>query len=116
MTELYVRNFEYFLRHGVDCDAQDTVIVVGREYHAAYLPWVTRLNRECGRGRGGGGGTTGGTGGGIGHNNGAVVLVSRRSVCYDMEAAHLVLGGGYRGSGTQCRRRRTSDSCSSTAA
>jgi len=85
MTGLYIKNFEFFLRYGVvDCDVQDTVIVVGREYYAPYLPWVRRLNRMCGRrlGRNGGDG---------------VILVSRRSVCYDMEAAHLTLSGGVPG-------------------
>ena len=66
---------------------------MGREYYAPYLPWVRRLNRMCGRrlGRNGGGVGVGG-GGGEG-----VILVSRRSVCYDMEAAHLTLSGGVPG-------------------
>ena len=92
MTGLYIKNFEFFLRYGVvDCDVQDTVIVVGREYYAPYLPWVRRLNRMCGRRLGRSGGGVGGGGGG------GVILVSRRSVCYDMEAAHLTLSGGVPG-------------------
>jgi hypothetical protein len=103
-TELYIKNFEFFLNNGVDCSVrQDTVIVVGREYYVTYLPWIRRLNRECRR-----------------RNVVAmmgkrkrrrknywkdeenirkdrVTLVSRRAVCYDMEAAYLTLYGGVPG-------------------
>ncbi|KAL3777325.1 hypothetical protein ACHAW5_005961 [Stephanodiscus triporus] len=85
-TKLYIKNFEFFLRNGVECDSHDTVIVVAREYYAAYLPWIRRLDRQCKQA-----GSRGRT------NDGRVILVSRRRDCYDMEAAHLTLYGGVSG-------------------
>ena len=110
LAGLYERNTDYFLLHGIDCDyrdehdvtATDTVIVVGHEYYAAYLPRVRLLNDRCRRqsapssGRRGGG--WGGWGGGVGKGGGdAVLLVARRNVCYDMESARLALYGGVSG-------------------
>lgn len=81
-AELYKRNLEYFLKHGVDCATQDTVIVVGHEFYNEYLPVINRLrahDAHCQSYKGGGNG---------------IMLIARRNVCYDMEAARLVLFGG----------------------
>ncbi len=101
-TELYIKNFEFFLNNGVDCNMrQDTVIVVGREYYVTYLPWIRRLNRECRRRN-----TMAMMGRRRRRNywkdeenirKDRVTLVTRRAVCYDMEAAYLTLYGGVPG-------------------
>ena len=79
-TELYIKNMEYFLHHGIDCTTQDTVIVVGDEYYLTYFPYIQTLHRNC---QDESGGSTN------------VILVPRRQECYDMEAAYLafITGG-----------------------
>ncbi|KAL3812052.1 hypothetical protein ACHAXA_010024, partial [Cyclostephanos tholiformis] len=103
-TELYIKNFEFFLNNGIDCNMrQDTVIVVGREYYNAYLPWIRRLNLECRRKNAESSRGTMMVGRrGIGKGDEVrrkdrIILVSRRAVCYDMEAAYLTLNGGVPG-------------------
>ena len=91
-VELYTKNLEFFLRNGIDCDntdgtQQDTVIVVGHEFYNEYLPWIQQLNDVCKQ--------SSRTSTTI-HNN-KVILISRRDVCYDMEAARLALYGGVHG-------------------
>jgi len=78
-TELYIKNMEFFLRNGIDCRTQDTVIVAGRGYYFKYFPLVQQLNRQC---------QTFGS---------KVILVPRREECYDMEAAYLTVSGGVPG-------------------
>ena len=92
-VELYTKNLEFFLRNGIDCDntdgtQQDTVIVVGHEFYNEYLPWIQQLNDVCKQ--------SSRTSTTI-HNSNKVVLISRRDVCYDMEAARLALYGGVHG-------------------
>jgi hypothetical protein len=80
LVELYQRNTDFFLKHGVDCANQDTVIVVGHDFYDQYLPAVEQLDKSC-----------------HSQHRGRVLLVARRNVCYDMESMRLVLYGGVNG-------------------
>mmetsp|Transcript_27997 Transcript_27997/g.51639 ORF Transcript_27997/g.51639 Transcript_27997/m.51639 type:complete len:367 (-) Transcript_27997:288-1388(-) len=82
-VELYTKNLEFFLRNGIECNTQDTdtVIVVGHEFYHEYFPWIQKINQQC-QGRA---------------SNNKIILISRRNVCYDMEAARLALYGGVPG-------------------
>ena len=91
-VELYTKNLEFFLRNGIDCDdtdgtQQDTVIVVGHEFYNEYLPWIQQLNDVCKQSS-----RTSTT-----IHSSKVIIISRRDVCYDMEAARLALYGGVNG-------------------
>ena len=79
LAELYKKNLEYFLKHGVDCATQDTVIVVGQDFYNEYRPWIQKLkalDTNCQS------------------RHSSIMIISRRNVCYDMEAARLALYGG----------------------
>jgi hypothetical protein len=55
-AKLYNRSLNYFLLHGIVCNAGiDTVVLVSHEYHAALLPRIQKQNDMCRRWRGGGG-------------------------------------------------------------
>ncbi|KAL3767782.1 hypothetical protein ACHAW5_000614 [Stephanodiscus triporus] len=109
LAELYERNLDYFLLHGVDCDddvrddgggggigTTDTVIIVGHEYYDSYLPRIRLLNDLCRRSYTSS--SSKGDGLGTGRRGGdSVLLVARRNVCYDMESARLALFGGVAG-------------------
>ena len=88
--ELYIKNLEFFLRNGIECNRADasshiidTVIAVGHDFYDEYLPWVEKLNVKCQAQNP--------------NNNNKVILISRRESCYDMEAARLTLYGGVHG-------------------
>jgi hypothetical protein len=88
-VQLYERNLDFFLKHGMvnACQDRDTVITVGYEYFDEYYPKVAALDEECQR---------------IAKLAGAatphfVRLVARRSICYDMESVRMVFGGGVGG-------------------
>jgi hypothetical protein len=72
--ELYHRNMEYFITHGVDCRNQDTVLTVTSEVEPHYQDRIQKLNvEEC-----------------LPHNH-SVQLLVRENVCYDMETMRAVL-------------------------
>jgi len=65
-NELYLKNFEYFLRHGVVCvPSHDTVFVLTDEVAAHYQPLLEKL--PC-----------------------SVKVLIRKPICYDMESMRLV--------------------------
>jgi len=81
---LYEKNLEFFLNNGIDCKSSistqviDTIIVVGHEFYDTYSPWIQRLNLECQK---------------VGSKS-RTILISRRDICYDIEAPRLALYGG----------------------
>lgn len=75
-AELYEKNFEYFLKNGIDCRRQDTLAVVGHEYYEEYKEQALRISDECAL---------------FGNK---FILLARRSVCYDMESVRLAMFGG----------------------
>ena len=46
-NELYLRNFDFFLEHGVDCQHQDTVIALTESVEQVYRDQLARLDRDC---------------------------------------------------------------------
>lgn len=72
-NELYFRNFNYFLDHGVDCRAQDTALVITKEVLPLYETRIKEMDMECQR---------------HGHK---VFLVLRENRCFDMESMRVVL-------------------------
>lgn len=71
--ELYRVNFEYFLKYGVQCETQDTVLVVTEEVRQYYQARVDTMNRACQA---------------LDHS---VVFVVRSPKCLDLETVRLVL-------------------------
>jgi hypothetical protein len=45
--ELYIRNFDYFLDHGIDCTSQDTVIVLTDVVLEQYRGRLQALDEQC---------------------------------------------------------------------
>ena len=78
LAPLYQTNLEHFLKHGVDCSVQDTVISVGQDYYEDYLPRIRAMQEVCAQQP----------------HRGKVILVPRRDVCYDMETVRIVFYGG----------------------
>ena len=77
IRELYIRNFEYFLREGgVDCTSQDTVLVITEPVAALYRDEVTAMDQVCRNQHG--------------HS---VFIIVRQDVCFDMESARLAVYG-----------------------
>jgi hypothetical protein len=74
--ELYRLNFEHFLKYGVQCKTQDTVLVVTKEVEPHYRARVTELNEDC-----------------LAHGH-QVVLAVRNNTCLDMETVRRVLHDG----------------------
>jgi hypothetical protein len=72
-NELYLRNFDFFLKHGVDCTNHDTVVVVTEPVEQAYRSKIAALQQECQT---------------QGH---FVTTLIREPVCYDMESMRIVL-------------------------
>ena len=70
--QLYKKNFEYFLKEGIECDAQDTVLVVTKEVYPTYAKRVEEMDKECQK---------------QGHR---IVLYARENNCWDMESAWVV--------------------------
>ena len=72
--ELYHRNMIYFMKHGVDCRHQDTVIVVTREVLPHYIEEIQAMNLEnclpC---------------------NHSVQLLVREPDCFDLETLRTVV-------------------------
>lgn len=74
--ELYRVNFEYFLQYGVQCETQDTVIVVTEDVRLQYQARIDVMNSECQT---------------LDHS---VILVSRKPECMDVESVRRVLMDG----------------------
>ena len=78
-TTLYLRNFDYFLQHGVDCATQDTIVVLGYDVAKLYRHQITQLNLACQQQQ---------------HSQShTITLVERENECYDMESVRLVMHG-----------------------
>lgn len=75
-AKLYEANFNFFLEHGVDCNIQDTVLVVGYDYYDEYLPRIETMQAECSQ---------------------KLLLVSRRNKCLDLEVSFMTFHGGIAG-------------------
>ena len=72
--ELYHRNMVYFMKHGVDCRHQDTVIVVTREVLPHYSKEIQAMNMEdC-----------------LPYNH-SVQLLIREPDCFDLETLRTVV-------------------------
>lgn len=73
--DFYLRNTDYFLKYGVKCHDRDTVIAVAEEYYDRFLPKVKAIqDSQC-------------------KNGHFVLLVSRRTDCYDMETVRMIVNG-----------------------
>ena len=72
--ELYRLNFEYFLRHGIHCQTQDTILVVTDVVAAKYQTHVDELHHRCQNDFGN-----------------FVRLVRRNNTCYDLESIRIAL-------------------------
>ena len=73
-NELYLANFEYFLRHkGIDCDYHDTILTLSDETYNYYLgkenTILGKLQETCGT---------------------ALKVIRRDDTCYDLGSVHLV--------------------------
>ena len=74
MMELYRLNFEYFLRHGIHCQTQDTILVVTDVVAARYQTQVDELHHRC-----------------QDEFGNFVRLVLRNNTCYDLESVRVAL-------------------------
>ena len=75
-TQFYLRNLEFFLRHGVDCKTQETIIVLGNDVAPLYQTTIQQLDQACHT-----------------HHHHRITLIERDNECYDMESVRLVLHG-----------------------
>lgn len=73
-NELYIRNLDFFLEHGVDCKVQDTIIVLGHDVAPLYRNELTELDKVCQR-----------------DHSHRITLLERDDVCYDMESVRIVV-------------------------
>ena len=72
--ELYRLNFEFFLRHGIHCQTQDTLIVVTGVVAAKYQAQIDELHNRCH------------------HDYGNFVrIITRNNTCYDLESVRVAL-------------------------
>lgn len=72
-AELYRVNFEHFLKYGVQCKTQDTVLVVTKEVEVQYRARVDRMHAEC-----------------QSKYKHQVILAIRNSTCLDLETVRRV--------------------------
>lgn len=72
--ELYRVNFEYFLKHGVQCKTQDTVLVVTSSVEEFYRERVKKIHEDCMR-----------------DHNHQVLLIIRENKCADLETVRRVM-------------------------
>lgn len=77
MNELFRANFEWFLKNGVDCDIQDTVIVVGKPVFDKYKNQIEDMDRKCME------------------TNHRIKIVHRHPECFHMGSMSLILHGGF---------------------
>lgn len=78
-AEQHQKNLDFFLKHGIQCATQDTVIIVGKDFYGEYIDLISHLNEKCRP-----------------YGN-QVLLVTRREICEDMEPVRLVMDGGIAG-------------------
>jgi hypothetical protein len=76
--ELYRLNFEFFLRHGIQCRFHDTVLVVTQTVAGRYRPQISKLNAQCNKLYGK-----------------TVILAIRNDTCLDLESVRRALYGGF---------------------
>ena len=72
--ELYRLNFEFFLRHGIHCQTQDTLVVVTDVVKSKYQTQIDELHDKCHRNYGN-----------------YVRLISRNSTCLDMDSVRVAI-------------------------
>ena len=73
---MYRRNFEFFLKHGIDCMRQDTIVVLGHEVAPIYRDELTEMDFHCQK-----------------DHSHRIKLVERENECLDMESVRLVMHG-----------------------
>ena len=72
--ELYRLNFEFFLRHGIHCQTQDTLLVVTDVVAAKYQTQIDELHDRCH------------------HDYGNFVrMITRNNTCYDLDSVRIAL-------------------------
>mmetsp|Transcript_81174 Transcript_81174/g.118851 ORF Transcript_81174/g.118851 Transcript_81174/m.118851 type:complete len:379 (-) Transcript_81174:583-1719(-) len=71
-SRLYIDNFKYFLAHGIDCNAHDTVIVLTQPVIDAFASNLHAIKKKCVS---------------CGHE---LTVLARENKCYDMESVRLV--------------------------
>lgn len=70
---LYRLNFEYFIKHGIQCQTQDTALVVTDQVEPYYRTQIDQLDSECKEKYGT-----------------FVKMLTRNDTCYDMESVRTV--------------------------
>ena len=79
-NEIYHKNFDYFLKHGIDCsrstasERQDTVLVLTPQVAKEYQSKISSLQDSCRSG-----------------NGNVIRVLERQDRCYDMESMRVVL-------------------------
>jgi hypothetical protein len=74
LKELYRLNFEHFLKYGVQCKTQDTVLVVTSAVEPVYRAQVDRMHEACNKEYGS-----------------KVILAIRNNTCLDLESVRRVM-------------------------
>lgn len=73
LKELYRLNFEYFLKYGVQCRTQDTLVIVTSVVQQRYQPQIDALHIKCQE---------------HGHQ---VIMATRNNTCWDLETVRRVM-------------------------
>ena len=80
-NEIYHKNFEYFLKHGIDCsrtttpsERHDTVLVLTQQVAKEYQSKISSLQDACRN-----------------SNGNSITVLERQDRCYDMESMRVVL-------------------------
>ncbi|KAI2512632.1 hypothetical protein MHU86_1851 [Fragilaria crotonensis] len=73
LKELYRLNFEYFLKYGVQCRTQDTLVMVTEVVQQRYQPQIDALHSKCQQ---------------HGHR---VIMAIRNSTCWDLESVRRAM-------------------------
>ncbi|KAI2507395.1 hypothetical protein MHU86_7008 [Fragilaria crotonensis] len=72
--ELYRLNFEFFLRHGIHCQTQDTLLVVTEVVKSKYQTQIDELHDKCHRNYGN-----------------YVKLIARNNSCLDLDSVRVAI-------------------------
>ncbi|KAI2508859.1 hypothetical protein MHU86_5593 [Fragilaria crotonensis] len=72
--ELYRLNFEFFLRHGIHCQTQDTLIVVTDVVKSKYQTQIDELHDKC-----------------HGNYGNYVRLITRNNTCLDLDSVRVAI-------------------------
>jgi hypothetical protein len=85
---LYLRNFDYFLKHGIECDSpsQDTILVLTRSVAKHYSVRIQKIQKRCEARRR----TRLGDGRPNVLQGTSLRVVEREDKCYDMEGLYVV--------------------------